>query len=89
MSVRETLDDFDKEQPMKRKTAKAKTQKDKTDPMPWLISGGFDPDCELCRALSEGNPEVFGDPLEVDGVEVREVLDLERAEELLVSKKSK
>ena len=77
------------EQSKKRKIAKVKIPKDKNEPLPWLISGGFDPDCEMCRALSEGNPEVFGEPFMKDGVEIRQVLDRKRAEELLRSKKSK
>ena len=53
-----------------------KAPKEKNESRPFLISGGFDPDCELCRALSDGNPDVFGDSIEGDMVEVREILGL-------------
>ena len=84
MSDLKNQDDGERDQPMKRKTPKENRK-----PQQVLISGGFDPDCEMCRLLSEGDPEVFGEPLEVDGVEVREVLDPQRVEDLLRSPNSK
>ena len=65
----------------KHKKAKG-NRKPAQEPRPWVISGGFDPDCEMCRAMMGGGAEIFGDPLEVDGAEVREILDLERAQEM-------
>ena len=64
---------------------KRKTPKGKAKPRTWLMSGGYDPDCELCRALSEEDPEVFGKPLQGDMFEIREVLDLDRVQELFRS----
>ena len=66
---------------MKRKRRKSKA-KPSQESRPWVISGGFDPECEMCRAMMGGGAEIFGDPLEVDGAEVREILDIKRAQEL-------
>ena len=65
----------------KRRKTKAK-RKSGQEPRPLLISGGFEPECEMCRAMMDGDAEIFGDPLEVDGAEVREILDFERAQEM-------
>ena len=68
---------------MKRKRRKTKVKRNPAEePRPWVISGGFDPECEMCRAMMGGGAEIFGDPLEVDGAEVREILDIERAQEM-------
>ena len=68
---------------MKRKRKKTKAKrKSAEEPRPWVISGGFDPGCEMCRAMMDGDADIFGDPFESGGAEIREILDFERAQEM-------
>lgn len=49
---------------------------------PWMISGGFEPDCPLCRAMEEEGQDLFGARIERAGVVFMEVEDLDRLREL-------
>ena len=45
----------------------------------WIVTGpsGFDPDCEVCRAIQSSPPEVAGESLFEGGIIVTPVVSME------------
>lgn len=66
---------------MKHKRSKSRRRPPAEAP-PFLISGGYEADCPMCRAMEE-EAGLFGDPMDLGGAEAREILDLERYREIV------